>query len=51
MDVTLQKFSINLVSWILKILLFISVISQLGITTTSFAAIIAAAGLAIGLAL
>lgn len=51
MDVTLQKFSINLVSWILKILLFISVISQLGIATTSFAAIIAAAGLAIGLAL
>ena len=51
MDVTLQKFSINLVSWILKILLFISVISQLGIATTSFAAIIAVAGLAIGLAL
>ena len=50
-DVTLQKFSINLVGWILKILLFITVISKLGIATTSFAAIIAAAGLAIGLAL
>jgi small conductance mechanosensitive channel len=50
-DVTLQKFSLNLVSWILKILLFITVISKLGITTTSFAAIIAAVGLAIGLAL
>lgn len=50
-DVTLQKFSLNLVSWILKILLFITVISKLGIATTSFAAIIAAAGLAIGLAL
>jgi small conductance mechanosensitive channel len=50
-DVTLQKFSINFVGWILKILLFITVISKLGIATTSFAAIIAAAGLAIGLAL
>jgi small conductance mechanosensitive channel len=50
-DITLQKFLGNLVGWILKILLFITVISQLGIATTSFAAIIAAAGLAIGLAL
>lgn len=50
-DVTLQKFLGNLGGWILKILLFITVISQLGIATTSFAAIIAAAGLAIGLAL
>lgn len=50
-DITLQKFLGNLIGWILKILLFITVISQLGIATTSFAAIIAAAGLAIGLAL
>jgi small conductance mechanosensitive channel len=50
-DITLQKFLGNLVGWILKILLFITVISQLGIATTSFAAIIAAAGLAVGLAL
>ena len=50
-DLTLQKFLSNLGGWILKILLFITVISQLGIATTSFAAIIAAAGLAIGLAL
>jgi small conductance mechanosensitive channel len=50
-DLKLQKFLGNLGSWILKILLFITVISQLGITTTSFAAIIAAGGLAIGLAL
>lgn len=50
-DLTLQKFSINLASWVLKILLFITVISELGVTTTSFAAIVAAAGLAIGLAL
>ncbi|PQJ79487.1 mechanosensitive ion channel family protein [Polaribacter porphyrae] len=50
-DITLQKFLGNLVGWILKILLFITVISQLGVATTSFAAIIAAAGLAVGLAL
>jgi small conductance mechanosensitive channel len=50
-DITLQKFLGNLASWVLKILLFITVISQLGVATTSFAAIIAAAGLAIGLAL
>lgn len=50
-DITLQKFLVNLGSWILKILLFITVITQLGVATTSFAAIIAAAGLAVGLAL
>ncbi|MBN4046932.1 mechanosensitive ion channel [bacterium AH-315-P13] len=50
-DGTLQKFLSNLVGWTLKILLFIVVISKLGVETTSFAAILAAAGLAIGLAL
>lgn len=50
-DGTLQKFLSNFVGWILKILLFVVVISKLGIETTSFAAILAAAGLAIGLAL
>lgn len=50
-DETLQKFLANLLSWILKILLFVSVIAKLGVETTSFAAILAAAGLAIGLAL
>ncbi len=50
-DVTLQQFLGNLLGWILKILLFIVVASKLGVETTSFAAIIAAAGLAIGLAL
>lgn len=50
-DITLQKFLANLASWALKILLFIVVISKLGVETTSFAAIIAAAGLAVGLAL
>ena len=50
-DVTLQKFLGNVLGWILKILLFVTVIAQLGIETASFAAILAAMGLAIGLAL
>ncbi len=48
---TLQNFSGNLLSWGLKILVFITAISQLGIETTSFIAVLGAAGLAIGLAL
>jgi small conductance mechanosensitive channel len=48
---TLQSFLSNLLGWTLKILLFVMVISKLGVETTSFAAIIGAAGLAIGLAL
>jgi len=50
-DVSLQKFLKNLVSWSLKILLIILILGNLGIETTSFAAILAAAGLAVGLAL
>ncbi|RPD95988.1 mechanosensitive ion channel family protein [Aureibaculum marinum] len=50
-DESLQKFLLNLVSWGLKILLIISILGILGIPTASFAAILAAAGLAIGLAL
>lgn len=50
-DEALQKFLLNLVSWALKIFLIIMVIGKLGVETTSFAAILAAAGLAIGLAL
>ncbi|NOR28543.1 MAG: mechanosensitive ion channel [Lutibacter sp.] len=50
-DVTLQKFIGDLVGWALKILIFITAISQLGIETTSFIAVLGAAGLAIGLAL
>ncbi|WP_297803671.1 mechanosensitive ion channel domain-containing protein [uncultured Polaribacter sp.] len=51
LDETLQKFLGNLVNWALKILLIITIMSKLGVETTSFAAIIASAGLAIGLAL
>ena len=50
-DLTLQKFLGSLLGWALKILLIVTVISQLGVETTSFAAILAAAGLAVGLAL
>ncbi len=48
---TLARFLGNLVSIGLKALLLISVASMIGVETTSFIAIIAAAGLAIGLAL
>jgi small conductance mechanosensitive channel len=50
-DESLKKFLINLVKWILKIVLIIVVLGTMGVETTSFAAVIAAAGLAIGLAL
>ena len=50
-DPTLIPFMTSLASWILKVLLFISVASMIGIATTSFVAVLGAAGLAIGLAL
>jgi small conductance mechanosensitive channel len=50
-DLTLQQFFQNILSWALKIVLILLVVSTLGIDITSFAAIIAAAGLAVGLAL
>lgn len=50
-DPTLNKFLCGLISAVLKILLLISVASMVGIATTSFIALVGAAGLAIGLAL
>ena len=50
-DESLQKFLLNLLSWALKILLILAILSKLGVETTSFAAVIAAAGLAVGMAL
>ncbi len=50
-DPTLEKFAQDLINWTLKIVLFVTVITQLGVKTTSLVAIIGAAGLAIGLAL
>ncbi len=51
MEESLKKFLLSLVSIGLKVLLLISVASMLGIATTSFVAVIGAAGLAVGLAL
>lgn len=48
---TLKRFLHSLVTISLRILLFITVIGMVGIQTTSFVAIIGAAGLAVGLAL
>ena len=50
-DDTLQKFLHSLFDILLKALLLISVASMIGIETTSFIAILGAAGLAIGMAL
>ncbi len=50
-DPTLNKFLCGLFNAILKILLLVSVASMIGIATTSFIAVIGAAGLAVGLAL
>ncbi|MFT2091019.1 mechanosensitive ion channel family protein [Paraglaciecola sp. 2405UD69-4] len=50
-DETLAKFLTNIFEIVLKVLLVISVASMVGIETTSFVAILGAAGLAVGLAL
>ena len=50
-DLTLQKFLISLTKALLYVLLIVSVASMVGIETTSFIAVLGAAGLAIGLAL
>lgn len=51
MDPSLQGFLKSMISIILKVLLFVSVMGMVGIEATSFIAIIGAAGLAVGLAL
>ncbi|WP_257667444.1 mechanosensitive ion channel family protein [Parapedobacter tibetensis] len=51
LDRSLRTFLSNLINWTLKILLFIVVVSQLGVQTSAFIALIGAGGLAIGLAL
>lgn len=50
-DLTLEKFIADLINWTLKILLFVLVVTQLGVESASLVAVIGAAGLAIGLAL
>jgi small conductance mechanosensitive channel len=50
-DPSLRGFLKTLMSVLLKVALIITIISQLGVETTSFVAILGAAGLALGLAL
>lgn len=51
MDTSLQNFLSDLINWTLKALLIVTILSTLEVATTSFVAIIGAAGLAVGLAL
>ena len=50
-EITLVEFLTNIITWALRIVLFIAVISKLGIESSSFVAILGAAGLAVGLSL
>lgn len=50
-DPTIQTFMMSLVNILLLTLLVISVVSALGVNTTSFAALLASAGVAVGMAL
>lgn len=50
-DATIQSFLRSFINILLTILLLISVVSALGVNTTSFAALLASAGVAIGMAL
>ena len=51
LDPTLTKFLADILLWALRVLLFVTFISKLGIPTTSFVAILASMGLAVGLSL
>ena len=50
-EVTLTNFLGNLIFWSLRVIVFIAVVSKLGVETSSFVAILGAAGLAVGLSL
>ena len=50
-DQTIQRFTINTVYIVLMVFVVLAALNQLGIQTTSFIAVLGAAGLAIGLAL
>lgn len=50
-DPTLSKFLADILLWAMRVLLFVTVISKLGIETSSFVAILGAMGLAVGLSL
>lgn len=50
-DETLQSFLGNIISVLLTVVILLAAVSQLGVKTTSFIALLGAAGLAVGLAL
>lgn len=50
-DITIQTFLKSLVNILLTLLLIVSVVGALGVNTTSFAALLASAGVAVGMAL
>ncbi len=51
LEPTLSNFLADILNWALKMMLFVMFISKLGIETSSFVAILGAAGLAVGLSL
>jgi small conductance mechanosensitive channel len=51
LDPTLLKFVMDVLTWIFRVLLFVSVIGKLGVQTSSFVAAIGAGAVAIGLSL
>lgn len=51
LDPTLSKFLADIMIWVFRVLLFVTFISKLGIETSSFVAILGAAGLAVGMSL
>jgi len=50
-DPTLSKFLADILLWAMRVMLFVTFISRLGIETSSFVAVLGAAGLAVGLSL
>jgi small conductance mechanosensitive channel len=50
-DTTLRPYMVGIFSTLLKVVLYISVIDMVGVKTTSFVAVLGAAGLAVGMAL
>ena len=49
-DATLQRYVVNILAAVLNIVLVVAILGYLGVETTSFAALLAGAGLAIGAA-
>lgn len=51
MDPTALRFVMDVITWTLRLLLVVAVIGKLGVPVTGFAAVLGAAGLAVGLSL